>query len=48
MIYAGKPQQIDQFQAIYERGWIQWRVFVTPEGKLARLIPANINAPGTN
>jgi hypothetical protein len=48
MIYDGKPQQIDQFQATYEHGWIQWRVFVTPEGKLARLIPANINAPGVN
>ncbi len=48
MIYDGKPQQIDQFQATYEHGWIQWRVFVTPDGKLARLIPANINAPGVN
>jgi hypothetical protein len=47
-VFDGKPQKLEQFQAIYERGWIQWRVFIRPDGKIGRLVPFSINAPGTD
>ncbi len=46
LIYAGKKQKLMQYQAIYEHGWIQWRVFVRPDGKIGRMVPFSINAPG--
>lgn len=47
-IYEGKSRRLDQFQAVYARGWIQWRVYVRADGKIARLVPFSINAPGTD
>ena len=48
LIYRGKHQKLVQYQATYEHGWIQWRVFVRPDGKIGRLVPFSINAPGTD
>ena len=48
LIYSGKHQKLAQYQATYEHGWIQWRVFVRPDGKIGRLVPFSINAPGTD
>jgi hypothetical protein len=44
----GKIGGLQQFQATYEHGWIQWRVSVRPDGKIGELVPFSINAPGTD
>lgn len=44
----GAVGKMQQFQATYEHGWIQWRVRVQPDGKIAKLVPFSINAPGTD
>lgn len=48
LVYRGKHQKLAQYQATYAHGWIQWRVFVRPDGKIGRLVPFSINAPGTD
>lgn len=48
LVYRGKKQKLAQYQATYEHGWIQWRAFVRPDGKIGRLIPFSVNAPGTD
>jgi hypothetical protein len=42
----GKFGALQQFQATYEHGWIQWRVSVQPDGKIGKLVAFSINAPG--
>ncbi len=44
----GTIGKMQQFQATYEHGWIQWRVTVQPDGKIRKLVPFSINAPGTD
>jgi len=44
----GTIAKMQQFQATYEHGWIQWRVTVRPDGKIGKLVPFSINAPGTD
>ena len=37
--YRGKPQKMDQYEALYAGGTIVWRIFVQPDGRIGRLVP---------
>lgn len=39
---------LEQYQATYDRGWIQWRIAVQPDGTISRLVAHSVNAPGTD
>ncbi len=37
--YRGKPQKLDQYEALYTNGTVVWRIFVQPDGQIGRLVP---------